>query len=170
MFAAMVARRLLLLGVLLTMGTALPGCSLTADRGPSTTGVSGGEVHARVVSGGGGARLVIVPVYISARGPYDFALDTGAARSLIDSRIADDLHLPSNGSEEEVTGVSGSSRALRVRVTTWRVDAVALPATTILSLRLPGGSPRLQGLLGSDMLSRFRSVTIDYSSQTVTLT
>src|SRR5215472_4100959 len=100
MFAAMVARRLLLLGVLLTMGTTLPGCSLTADRGTPTTGASGG----------GGARLVIVPVYISARGPYDFALDTGAARSLIDSRIADDLRLPSNGSEEEVTGVSGSSR------------------------------------------------------------
>lgn len=165
----MLARRLLLLGAVLTMGMTLPGCSATAGRGAVPTGVSGGKVHARVVAGGGGARLVIVPVYFSARGPYDFALDTGAARSLIDSRIAGDLRLPSTGSEEEVTGVSGSSRAVRVRVTAWRVDAVSLPATTILSLRLPGGSPRLQGLLGSDMLSRFRSVTIDYASQTVTL-
>lgn len=142
------------------------GCTSPAlDRSPSP-----GTVHARVVDGAGGARLVIVPVFFSRQGPYDFALDTGAARSIVDSRVVSQLRLQTTGSEQAVTGVSGTSEAVRVRVTSWRVDAVALPDATILSLRLPpGGSPALSGLLGSDMLSRFRTVTIDYQAGTVSL-
>jgi hypothetical protein len=139
--------------------------SLSLDRSPSP-----GTVHARVVDGAGGARLLIVPVYFSRQGPYDFALDTGAARSIVDSRVVSQLRLPTTGTEQAITGVSGTSEAIRVRVTSWRVDTVALPDATILSLRLPsGGSPPLSGLLGSDMLGRFRTVTIDYQSGTVTL-
>ncbi|HYW25709.1 MAG TPA: retropepsin-like aspartic protease [Terriglobales bacterium] len=142
------------------------GCtSLSLDRSPAP-----GTVHARVVDGAGGARLLVVPVYISSQGPYDFALDTGAARSIVDSRVASRLRLPTSGTEQTITGVSGTSEAARVRVTSWRVDTVALPDATILSLRLPsGGSPELSGLLGSDMLSRFRTVTIDYQTGAVTL-
>jgi predicted aspartyl protease len=146
------------------------GCSV----GTVTAGSGAKEgqqvIHARVVSGAGGARLVLVPVYIQSRGPYDFALDTGAARSLVDSRVANQLRLPSTGTEQAVTGISGTSEATRVRVSSWRVDSVELPPTTILSLRLPsGGGPTLDGLLGSDMLSRFQIVTVNYPAQTVTV-
>jgi Aspartyl protease len=139
--------------------------SLTLDRSPSP-----GTVHARVVTGPGGSRLLVVPVFFSSQGPFDFALDTGAARTVIDSRVASQLHLPTTGVEQAVTGVSGTSEAVRVRVSGWRVDGVALPDTTVLSLRLPsGGSPQLSGLLGSDMLGRFQTVTIDYRTGTITL-
>jgi len=135
------------------------------DRSPSP-----GTVHARVVSGAGGSRLLIVPVFFSSQGPYDFALDTGAARSIVDTRVVSQLRLPTTGTEQAITGVSGTSEAVRVRVTSWRVDRVDLPDATILSVRLPSaGSPPLYGLLGSDMLSRFRTVTIDYQTGTVTL-
>lgn len=142
------------------------GCSsLALDGAPSP-----GTVHARVVDGAGGARLLIVPVYIADRGPYDFALDTGAARTVVDTRLATQLRLPTTGSEQAVTGVSGTSEAVRVRVSSWRVDSVTLPAATVLSLRLPaGGSPTLSGLLGSDMLGRFHTVTIDYQAGTIQL-
>src|SRR5437879_2434916 len=40
-----------------------------------------GTVHARVVTSAGGSRLLLVPVFVGSRGPYDFALDTGAAAS-----------------------------------------------------------------------------------------
>ena len=145
---------------------AVAGCASPAlDRGTSP-----GTVHARVVGGAGGARLLIVPVFFSDQGPYDFALDTGAARSIVDSRVVSRLRLPTTGTEQGITGVSGTSEAVRVRVSSWRVDAVALPDATILSLRLPsGGSPELSGLLGSDMLSRFRTVTIDYQTGAITL-
>ncbi len=162
----MAMKRRLLLSMVAVASLAVTACSsLTLDRSPSP-----GTVHARVVGGAGGARLLIVPVFISSTGPYDFALDTGAARSVVDSRIASQLRLPATGTEEPVTGVSGTSEAMRVRVSTWRVDSVTLPSTTILSLRLPaGGTPPLSGLLGSDMLSRFRTVTIDYDAGTITL-
>lgn len=156
--------------VLLALLSGSASCSVA----PVTTGSGAKEgqqvIHARVVNGTGGARLVLVPVYIQSRGPYDFALDTGASRSLVDSRVANQLRLPSTGTEQAVTGISGTSEATRVRVSSWRVDSVELPPTTILSLRLPtGGGPTLDGLLGSDMLSRFQIVTVNYPAQTVTL-
>jgi Aspartyl protease len=142
------------------------GCSAVALGGAPGPGT----VHARVVDGAGGARLLIVPLFFADRGPYDFALDTGAARTVIDTRVVSRLRLPTTGTEQAVTGVSGTSEAVRVRVSSWRVDSVALPDATVLSLRLPsGGSPTLSGLLGSDMLGRFRTVTIDYQSGTITL-
>lgn len=146
------------------------GCSVGTVTGGSGAKEGRQVIHARVVGGTGGARLVLVPVYIQSHGPYDFALDTGAARSLVDSRVANQLRLPSTGTEQAVTGISGTSEATRVRVSSWRVDSVELPPTTILSLRLPaGGGPTLDGLLGSDMLSRFQIVTVNYPAQTVTL-
>ncbi|HSR23633.1 MAG TPA: aspartyl protease family protein [Candidatus Eisenbacteria bacterium] len=152
--------------LLVTALAAAAGCT-SPVAGRST---ASGTVHARVVSGAGGSRLLIVPVFVASRGPYDFALDTGAARSIVDSRVASELRLPTTGREQAVTGVSGTSEAVRVRISSWRVDAVALPDATILSLRLAaGGGPTLAGLLGSDMLSRFRTVTIDYQGETVTL-
>jgi Aspartyl protease len=161
----MMPRRPLSLLLLATLALAAACSSPVLERGTGT-----GTVHGRVVSGAGDSRLLIVPVFIGGHGPYDFALDTGAARSVVDSRLATQLRLPTTGSEQAVTGVSGTSEAVRVRVSSWRVDAVALPDTTILSLRLPAGNgPSLAGLLGSDMLSRFRTVTIDYQGATVTL-
>jgi len=142
---------------------------VSACTAPALSRSGPGTIHGRVVTGSGGAHLLLVPVYIGSHGPYDFALDTGAARSLVDSRVATQLRLPTAGSEQAVTGISGTSEAARVRVTSWRVDSVELPDTTILSLRLPPGGQSLSGLLGSDMLSRFRTVTIDYSSGTVTV-
>jgi hypothetical protein len=158
-------RRTLSMLAVAALAVAIGCTSIPLDRSPSP-----GTVHARVVGGAGGARLLVVPVYFSGHGPYDFALDTGAARSIVDTRVVSQLRLPTTGAEQAITGVSGTGEAVRVRVTAWRVDGVALPDATILSLRLPsGGSPALSGLLGSDMLSRFRTVTIDYQTGTITL-
>jgi hypothetical protein len=165
MSVGMPHRRTLSMLAVAAVAVAAACASPTLERSPSP-----GTVHARVVDGAGGARLLIVPVFFSGHGPYDFALDTGAARSVVDSRVVSQLRLPITGTEQAITGVSGTSEAVRVRVTSWRVDAVALPDATVLSLRLPsGGSPTLSGLLGSDMLGRFRTVTIDYQAGTITL-
>jgi hypothetical protein len=165
MWVAMPRRRTLSMLAAAALALAMGCSSLPLDRSPAP-----GTVRARVVGGAGGARLLIVPVYFSDHGPYDFALDTGAARSVVDSSVVSQLHLQTTGSEQAVTGVSGTSEAVRVRVSAWRVDSVALPDATILSLRLPsGGSPHLSGLLGSDMLARYRTVTIDYQGGTITL-
>jgi hypothetical protein len=48
----------------------------------------------------------------------------------------------------------------------WRVGKVKLPATTVVEANLPFGNADggVQGLLGSDMLSAFDVVTIDYAN------
>jgi predicted aspartyl protease len=40
---------------------------------------------------------VIVPVYIDGTGPYEFALDTGAAKSVIEASLAARLGLREDG-------------------------------------------------------------------------
>jgi predicted aspartyl protease len=115
--------------------------------------------------------LALVPVTINGEGPFTFALDTGASRSLIDSAVARRLQVPKKGSAGKIAGVNAVKKASLVRVKSWRVGQVKLPPTTIISTNLPYGNAYagIQGLLGSDMLSRFDVVTIDYGKQQLRL-
>src|SRR3984885_15784296 len=53
--------------------------------------------------------MIIVPVSINGSGPYDFLLDTGCAKTIVDRRLADELGL-SRVSERTVVGVLDSSK------------------------------------------------------------
>jgi predicted aspartyl protease len=118
-----------------------------------------------VLKGRGGETLALVPIYIEGKGPFSFALDTGASRSVVDHQIAAELNLPSAGNDVQVSGVGGQVSARPVRVKSWRVADIELPAAPIDALELSGRSTGLQGLLGSDMLSKFQVIHIDYKNQ-----
>jgi len=109
--------------------------------------------------------LALVPVTIDGKGPWAFALDTGASQSLVDSSVAKELPVPRTGARQRIAGVDSVSNAPSIRVTDWRVGNVKLPPTTVVETNLPFGNAHggIQGLLGSDMLSRFDVVTIDYA-------
>jgi Aspartyl protease len=115
--------------------------------------------------------LALVPVTINGKGPFTFALDTGASRSLIDSAVAKRLDVPKKGSAGKVAGVNAVKKAALVKVKSWRVGQIKLPPTAIVSTNLPYGNAYagLQGLLGSDMLSLFDVVTIDYAKEQLRL-
>jgi hypothetical protein len=53
----------------------------------------------------------------------------------------------------------------------WRVGKVKLPPTIVVEANLPFGNAHggVQGLLGSDMLSQFDVVTIDYGQSRLLL-
>lgn len=114
-----------------------------------------------------GAALALVPVTISGQGPYLFALDTGASSTVLDTTIADELGLPRTGEQREVSGVIGQQRVEMVQVEQWRLGDVELDAMDIALLDLPAPSQGegLQGLLGSDVLSGFDYVVIDYDDR-----
>lgn len=63
------------------------------------------------------------------------------------------------------------SRVASVQVRRWSVGDVQLPPTAIVEANLPfgGANGGVQGLLGSDMLSRFDVVTIDYAHSRLVL-
>jgi hypothetical protein len=115
--------------------------------------------------------IALVPVTINGKGPFTFALDTGASRSLMDSAVAKRLHAPKQGSAGKIAGVNSVKTAGLVKVTSWKVGQIKLPPTTIISSNLPFGNAYagIQGLLGSDMLSGFDVVTIDYTKQQLRL-
>ena len=115
--------------------------------------------------------LAVVPVTIDGHGPYSFAIDTGASQSLVDSAVARELSVPKTGHTQRIAGVDSVSKVASIRVKTWRVGDVVLPATTIVEANLPFGNADggVQGLLGSDMLSQFDVVTIDYAHSKLVL-
>jgi hypothetical protein len=103
-------------------------------------------------------------VTINGHGPYTFALDTGASQSLVDSQVAKELRVTKTGASHPVAGITNVTTVKTIKVDDWRVGKVKLPATTVVEANLPFGDADggVQGLLGSDMLSSFDVVTIDY--------
>ena len=124
-----------------------------------------------VLQGPSGSTLALVPVYLNGQGPFAFALDTGASQSVVDEDLADQLKLPKDGPAVEMTGVSATAEATQVRVNAWRVGDVELPGRSMVCLKLSAANRRvkMRGLLGSDVLSRFGAVTVDYNNQRLLL-
>jgi hypothetical protein len=104
-------------------------------------------------------------VCIGGAGPFPFVLDTGAGQSTIDAGLAARLHLPAAGATSEFAGVGCTGQAQPVSVGAWSLDGVPLAPQVLTAARLPqiGGAGEPDGLLGSDVLSRFGAVRVDFA-------
>jgi predicted aspartyl protease len=134
-------------------------------------------VPLRVVRSGGSV-VVLVALTLEGQGPYDFVLDTGASRSVVDRQLAEELGLERMRAVPQVTGVSGPAEASIVRVREWSAGDVTFPGMALAAIDLQFSDSavvqqlvgrRLYGLLGSDLLSVFRTVVIDYEQELLTL-
>jgi clan AA aspartic protease (TIGR02281 family) len=100
-----------------------------------------------------------------------FIVDTGASSSVIDLKAAEKLGLRPIGKAYAVRGVGGKSRALPIMIDNWSIGPVPLPKlrieTSSLSKQTKSGAPI--GLLGSDVLSRYKSVTLDFGREQLQL-
>jgi hypothetical protein len=100
---------------------AAPGCW----RGAENSIPSGAhEIAMVVLKGPRHETLALVPVFIGDKGPFAFALDTGASRTVVDRRIAAELGLPVAGGEVQVSGVGGNAVAQPVRVDRFSADNI----------------------------------------------
>jgi predicted aspartyl protease len=141
---------------------ALPPAA-TACNG-ATAQADGGEKVPLTVSVVAGQVAETVDVCIGNQGPYPFILDTGAGQSTIDAGLAHRLHLASAGAATEFAGVGCTGTARPVAVGTWSLDGIPLSAQQLTAATLPqmGGKGEPDGLLGSDVLSRFGAVRVDF--------
>jgi predicted aspartyl protease len=105
---------------------------------------------------------IVVPVMIAGTGPYRFLLDTGSTRSAVAAGLARRLGSPLIAKTMVVTPGGDSIRDVTLlstlQVGHWAPVAVAAMVLPDATLARVG---KLDGLLGQDVLARFR-YTIDY--------
>jgi hypothetical protein len=171
-------RLLAIVAALGALALAIGACSLTtgptssgdnngfsSNTGSVTTG-GGQTTPVKILRGGGGTAMVLVPITIDGRGPYNFALDTGAGITLIDTDLASNLQLPVTGDSSQVSGVGGTQNITPVHIDSWSAGKIALPTADVGETGLSSfkANSDVRGLLGSDILSRFGRITINYDS------
>ncbi len=161
--------------VLVMLITLAAGCSGTGDerRSPSPSHQSPVSATERTVPlqvvHRGGRVLAFVPITIDGHGPLLFALDTGASDSVVDKGVASTLNLHQAG-HVDISGVVGQRSVPLVKVGHWDAGSVRLPSDTLAVIDLAGPERGgLQGLLGSDVLSKFGTVTVDYRAEKLRL-
>ena len=137
----------------------------------ATTEATGGEKVPLTVSVVAGQVAETVDVCIGNQGPFPFILDTGAGESTIDAGLAHRLHLASAGAATEFAGVGCTGTARPVSVGAWSLDGVVLAPQQLTAATLPqmGGKGEPDGLLGSDVLSRFGGVRVDFGAGSLVL-
>jgi predicted aspartyl protease len=113
---------------------------------------------------GGAQPLILLPVHVNDRGPFDFILDTGAGTSLLASDLAKQLEVKTIGLKE------GQSAGGKVSVSLAKVDSLAVGEIKlhdvdvgIVDLAQIGKivGAKIDGDLGYNFLKHFR-VMIDY--------
>ncbi|CAA9529986.1 MAG: hypothetical protein AVDCRST_MAG30-3685 [uncultured Solirubrobacteraceae bacterium] len=129
------------------------------------------RIKLTVVTGEDRNTLALVPVFINGKGPLAFAVDTGASQTVIDEAAARKIGLKPGKTIGTMQGVTGSSKAREIEISSWKADRVALKRQKIASLRgmagKKGDGP--EGLLGSDVLSRYGKVAVDYDADVLIL-
>ena len=115
-----------------------------------------------------GETLALARVIIHGR-VFPFLIDTGSSKTLVDDALAKKLHLKTVGHPIKVTGVGCSEGARKVRLKSWSIGGQKLPGIVATSSIIAGSGGKAFGLLGSDVLSHFGAIGIDYAHGVLTL-
>jgi hypothetical protein len=110
-------------------------------------------------------------VCIDGKGPFPFVIDTGAEGSVLASSLAGKLGLPKIGAPVPIGGAGCSASARISRLASWDVAGLALQPQAVIYLKIPlfGGRGQPDGLLGSDVWSRFGAMRLDFARGRVTV-
>jgi predicted aspartyl protease len=115
-----------------------------------------------------GETLALARVIIHGRA-FPFLIDTGSSKTLIDVALARKLHLKTVGNPIKVTGVGCSEPASKVHLSRWSIGGQPLPKIVATESVVAGADGKAFGLLGSDVLSHFGTISIDYAHGVLTL-
>jgi hypothetical protein len=111
--------------------------------------------------------LIIVSVSINGSGPYDFMLDTGCVKTMVDRRLAEELQLSKEG-EKTVIGVLASAKMSVVHVNSISVAGAVVSGGEVYSSDRLTTTGKVRGVLGEDFLRNF-DVLIDYGHHVIRL-
>ena len=110
-------------------------------------------------------------VCLNGKGPFPFLIDTGAAFSVVATQVATLLDLPHVGPAGGAGGIGCALSTQPVSVISWSVGGVSLAPQTLVATTQPffGVKGQPDGLLGSDVLSRFGAFRLDFAAKRLTL-
>jgi len=119
-----------------------------------------------------GKPLILVWVMVNGQGPFQFAFDTGASRTMLSSNLSRTLGLETT-EDTLVTGGGGQIRILAGKVSSLAVgDAMvrdhAVGVGEFLAMLSGAIGTKLDGIVGYNFLNQFR-VTIAYPRRTLEL-
>jgi clan AA aspartic protease (TIGR02281 family) len=110
--------------------------------------------------------LLVVEVHLDGKGPFRFAVDTGASITVISSSTAREvrLRLPEAGTERAVSA-TGSAKATLLKLHSLRIGKMEIEDLQVAVMDLANlrrsAKLDLAGVIGRNLLARYR-VTIDY--------
>ncbi len=114
--------------------------------------------------------LIIIPVLVNGRGPFDFAVDTGAGLTAVSEALASELGLE-RGKSAVVRGGAGDTSGFVTQVASLEVAGARCSNTTVIVSGFFGGlsaatGVAIDGIVGYNVL-RQHTVTIDYPRSTI---
>ncbi len=151
---------ILLAAVTTTLGLGLAACGAAPP-----LGYTGNRTQWTVPLVHPEQRELVVSATVQGKGPYLFVIDPDAARSVIDDRVARQLDLYSDNHYVRVVNQLDVSMP-RKFYEVLKLDAGDLHIRNVKMLNAPAGSLRaggqvVQGILGSDLVSRTIVVGVD---------
>jgi hypothetical protein len=107
--------------------------------------------------------LIVIPVRVNQKGPFDFMVDTGSQVTVIDPSLAAELHLKPQGTVGLVTVASYVHASLTVPDTLEAAShVVEKPLVVVQDLGpIQAADTRIRGSLGENFLAHF-DLLIDY--------
>ena len=116
--------------------------------------------------------LILVPVFVNKKGPFEFILDTGAGTSLLSTELAQRLGI-NEGESKEAMGAGGKVKVILSQVESLAIGAATLENVQIAITDMSGVGnavgAKIDGDIGYNFLKAFR-VTIHYQTQMLRLT
>ena len=114
--------------------------------------------------------LIIIPVRINHKGPFDFMLDTGSQVTVADPSLASELDLKPQGAVGLVS-VANYAKASIAVLETLEAGSLTVDKPFVLVKELEqirAADPRIRGVLGENFLAHF-DLLIDYRHKVVCL-
>jgi hypothetical protein len=114
--------------------------------------------------------LIVIPVRINHKGPFDFMVDTGSQVTVVDPSLAAELGLKPQGKVGLITVASHVQASLTALDTLEAAShTVEKPLAIVQDLEpIQAADPRIRGILGENFLAHF-DLLIDYAHKLLCL-
>ena len=116
------------------------------------------------------SHLIGLPVHINGKGPYTFALDTGAGGTVMDPALAKELDFDVQAMEGIARGLGGDVQLQMAKANSLSVGDAKITDNQVVVIDSSKVSPKGKlienGIVGYDFLRNFETV-IDYPSKRI---